>query len=175
MSQFNNINLSDIPVSVLFEDTGGRWGIDKYKAKKYFPEFVGAVAGGAAFFTPIPGALLAGYLAGRQFGQIIANKLFDDNYEIGFSNIHGKGIFATVPIKKGTDLGIAFEKVKNTGTPDKDYYRTDLGTFVNHDNKANLTIVVKGKNVHFVATKNIKSGEELTVNYEKFTWEGERP
>jgi len=95
-------------------------------------------------------------------------------YKVNKSKISGKGIFATRDIEKDENLGIAFIKVSNTGIPDKDFKRTELGTFVNHSDKPNLKVEKTNKEYLYIALKNIKNGEELTVDYKKFDFEGER-
>jgi len=95
-------------------------------------------------------------------------------FEIKKSNISGKGVFAFKNLKENLELGIAFKKISETGNPDKDYLRTDLGTFVNHSKKNNLILKQKGEKFVYVTKKQIKKGEELFLNYNDFPWEGKR-
>lgn len=97
-----------------------------------------------------------------------------DKYEVKDSGIHGKGTFATIDVSNGTDMGLAFGRVGNTGNDDKDIERTPLGTYTNHSNHPNCKVVATGKSYHFVTIKHIKKGEELTVDYQTFDWEGKR-
>ena len=90
------------------------------------------------------------------------------------SKISGKGNFATTNITKNTNFGLAFTKIGNTGNPDKDYTRTELGKYTNHSDNPNLEILKKDNKYYFVSNQSIKSNTELTVNYQLFDWEGER-
>ena len=98
-------------------------------------------------------------------------------YNVKDSKISGKGIFANKNIDSNTKL-LAIKKVNDTDNPDKDYKRTKAGQFVNHSNNPNLVLVQtirNGKKVYFYKSKNkIKKGEELTIDYKQFDFEGER-
>ncbi len=95
-------------------------------------------------------------------------------FEIKKSNISGKGVFALKDLKKDLELGLAFEKISETGNPDKDYLRTDLGAFVNHSKNNNLILKQKNKKFIYITKKVIKKDEELLLNYQDFPWEGKR-
>lgn len=97
-----------------------------------------------------------------------------NNYTVKASPISGKGVFSTRPILENESIGLSFVHQNNTGDPDRDYTRTELGQFANHSDTPNMQLAVTGKNIYFIATKNIESGEELTVNYHAFPWEGKR-
>lgn len=90
------------------------------------------------------------------------------------SKISGTGNFSTQNIKKDTDLGVGLTKIKNTGEPDKDYKRYDICTYTNHSNKPNLYYKKNGKDYHFYTLHDIKKGEELTIDYKKFDFDGIR-
>jgi SET domain-containing protein len=107
--------------------------------------------------------------------------------EIKESPIHGRGVFATVRIPKGT----VAEKIK--GKPlryskiptalllrrgmevSKDVYivpaEGSVGWFLNHSNRPNCTYDISTREIR--ATKDIRRGEELTIDYrETTTWPG---
>jgi len=68
----------------------------------------------------------------------------------------------------------AFEKVKNTGNPDQDYTRTDVGKYINHSNKPNMKLH-RIKNIFYYRSIDyIRGGMELTIDYKTFPWEGKR-
>jgi GNAT superfamily N-acetyltransferase len=91
------------------------------------------------------------------------------------SKIAGQGAFLNVPLMYRGSILKAFEKVKNTGNPDNDYVRTELGKYVNHSEKPNLTLRQFKTRFYFTnKNKPIKHGDELTVDYRTFPWEGKR-
>jgi len=108
---------------------------------------------------------------GGLFNYINENKILFITKE---SKIAGKGNFAIKDIKKGTNLGLGLTKIGNTNNPDTDYERYDLCTFTNHSKTPNLYYKKTGKKYFFYALKDIKTGEELTIDYRKFDFEGER-
>jgi hypothetical protein len=90
------------------------------------------------------------------------------------SFISGVGNFAVVDIKRGTSLGIGLVKKRNTGVPDNDYVRYDIARYTNHSNQPNLYYRRVGNRYEFIAKRNIRAGEELTIDYNTFDFEGER-
>ena len=107
------------------------------------------------------------------------------------SMIHGQGLFASEDIPKGTDLGISHVKIEKDKMSATELIRTPLGGFINHqpivkelvridkDNSADELVEVSGPNCIKVQArpdgakieynihtrKDIKAGEELTVEY----------
>ena len=107
------------------------------------------------------------------------------------SMIHGQGLFASNDIPKGTDLGISHIKIEKDKMSATELIRTPLGGFINHqpivkelvridkDNSADELVEVSGPNCIKVQArpdgakieynihtrKDIKAGEELTVEY----------
>jgi len=77
------------------------------------------------------------------------------------SNIHGKGVFVTQPVKAGECLGVA--RVGGL--------RTILGRYTNHSKNPNAEFYIDGDNINLRAIKDITGcqggnrGEEITVNY----------
>jgi hypothetical protein len=90
------------------------------------------------------------------------------------SKIAGKGTFATRDIKRGECVGVAIEIKGHTGNPDRDLVRTRLGKYTNHSHNPNMTIRKTTCGYLFVAKRWICKGQELTVNYHRFDFEGER-
>ena len=80
------------------------------------------------------------------------------------SDIEGLGLFATQQIKSGTVLGVTHIKDKKA---ENGYWITPLGGFINHSDTPNC---LKEENIFtynlfLKTTKDIKEGEELTLNY----------
>ena len=93
----------------------------------------------------------------QQAGEVINIK--NDFYFKGKSNVHGYGIFAKKYINNNDIIGIA---LSNT----KEKYRTYIGRFTNHSSINNVAFKeLKPGKVFAVSTKDIKSGEEILVNY----------
>lgn len=95
-------------------------------------------------------------------------------YTIADSSISGQGVFSTQTILHKQIIGLAFVKKGDTGHPDKDYTRTELGKFANHGTNPNMRLHTNGVEVYFVALRDVRKGEELTVDYGEFKWEGKR-
>lgn len=107
-------------------------------------------------------------------GELEVYKKQTSCYVIKKSKIAGKGCFSTCVFRENDRIGLAFTKIGNTGDPDKDYDRTEFGALVNHSTRPNL-FLDKTKNQYFYsAKKDIKVGEEFTIDYNAFPWEGER-
>ena len=81
-----------------------------------------------------------------------------DTYHKSNSRIHGTGVFASKNIKKGEFIGDVSKNGK---------YRTTLGRWVNHAKDNNIMFSFKNDNINMIATatKDIKAGEEIVVNY----------
>ncbi len=90
------------------------------------------------------------------------------------SNISGKGVFAFRDLGKNLNLGLAFERINNTGNPDKDYRRTKLGAFVNHSSDGNLTLKQIDNKIFYFTKRKVGEGEELLLDYNLFSWEGKK-
>jgi SET domain-containing protein len=112
------------------------------------------------------------------------------------SKIHGIGLFAIMNIKKGTDpfdsepkhkwIKInknefksahpevkkiiddfyCFDEKGNGWIPERGFYAMGLSFYLNHSKKPNLKRIDDDGN--FITTKNIKKGEELTVDYDSY-------
>ena len=87
--------------------------------------------------------------------------------EIKKSSIHGYGLFAITPIKKGVNLGIShiFAPGFHHG-----HIRTPVGGFINHSEEPNCKKRVSPEEsaltyYSLVTTKDIEKNEELTLKY----------
>ena len=87
---------------------------------------------------------------------------------LGFSEIHDIGVFAKEFIPMATNFGMTHLQFG------ENLVRTPLGGFLNHSDEPNCEKVklkfINDKNFLFnkwnlVTLKNIKEGEELTLNY----------
>ena len=90
-------------------------------------------------------------------------KPLPDQLTIKTSKVNGLGLFATEGIAQGTNLGTTHLKLNG------DIVRTPLGGFINHANEANcVKVELKEDNYkkwNLVTVRNIKEGEELTLQY----------
>jgi hypothetical protein len=75
--------------------------------------------------------------------------------KIGVSPIQGRGVIATAPIEAGEAIG--FSKVG--------FFRTPLGRFTNHSKEPNGEMQQVGENYLLVATKDVQTDDEITVDY----------
>lgn len=92
--------------------------------------------------------------------------------EVKKSPIHGKGLFATHPIKKDQVIGtIEGKPTKKNGTyviwdaeSDDGLLITNEFKYMNHSGKPNAIVYLDDLTV--IAKKNIKIGDEITINYD---------
>ena len=89
-------------------------------------------------------------------------KPLPDSLTIHPSLIDGIGLFATEDIPAGTNLGISHVHVN--GQRDN-LVRTPLGGFINHSEEANCIKKKQYPNYYLVTLRDIKAGEELTLEY----------
>ena len=91
------------------------------------------------------------------------------------SSIQGLGVFTTIAIKQGTNLGMSHLQFGSQ------IIRTPLGGFINHAEKPNCEkvklrftnmenhkLTFDFKKWNLIVLEDIKAGEELTVKYEWF-------
>ena len=97
-----------------------------------------------------------------------------DNLEVRDSEIEGQGLFVNkgYNLTKGQRLGLAHldlseldvaEEVK-TELPQKTW-RSPMVSFVNHDDSPNCKVVWEDNVSTLYATRDVPSGEELTLDY----------
>ena len=91
-------------------------------------------------------------------------KPLPESVTIKASDINGLGLFATKGIGQATNLGTTHIKIKD------EIIRTPLGGFINHaeDNncvKTELRDENFTKKWNLITLRNIKEGEELTLEY----------
>lgn len=83
----------------------------------------------------------------------------DKKMYIDDSPIHGKGVFLKLDMPKGTNLGMAQERV-----PDG-YKISTLGKYHNHSYDPTCDNKMVGNKRYLVTNKNLKAGDEITVDY----------
>lgn len=91
----------------------------------------------------------------------------DNNlYYIDKSTIHGEGIFTNTDFNKNKpiDVGIDFELGLIP------YVTPSFGSLINHSYQPNAYLKWKDKKWYVVASRNIKKGEEITLNYNNTPW-----
>jgi len=91
-------------------------------------------------------------------------------FRIGKSNIHGKGVIAAVPLKKGQIVGkgICYELWANLiPIP---YVTQDLGKWINHAKSPNTVLRWADGCWYIVANESVSPGTELTLNYNHTPW-----
>ena len=90
-------------------------------------------------------------------------KPLPESLTIKQSKVNGLGLFAKEGIAQGTNLGTSHITING------DIIRTPLGGFINHANDSNCVKVElkadKYKKWSLVTLRNIKEGEELTLQY----------
>lgn len=86
-----------------------------------------------------------------------------ESLTIGKSNIEGLGVFATQDIPKMTIFG---EYPTHYHKNDGETIRITYGGWINHSPTPNCILLTYNNEYDYLATiKDIKQGEELTVNY----------
>lgn len=86
-------------------------------------------------------------------------------YKLGESKIHGHGLIATKDIKSNVDVGLSHIGIGLVNGKVVAGEATDIGNFQNHNNSPNCINKIVGKDLHMVTTKEIRCGEELTINF----------
>ena len=80
----------------------------------------------------------------------------------------GMSLFSKNDISKGDTVGKLLSKTpsKNGREVQEDLYETNIiGRYINHSSKPNTKPKMKGGEVFLVCTKNIKEGDEVTLDY----------
>ena len=81
------------------------------------------------------------------------------NTEIRKSFIEGIGVFTTKDIPNESVIGVARKGLK----------RTQIGRYTNHSNAPNSYAKAEGNDIVFIAAEDIRSGEEVTIDYKQAT------
>tara|TARA_R110000744_G_scaffold286448_1_gene397741 strand:+ start:375 stop:731 length:357 start_codon:yes stop_codon:yes gene_type:complete len=89
-------------------------------------------------------------------------------FSVGKSDINGKGVFASKNFKKGELVGMAVtDEEAVTDTKNFRDARTELGKYLNHQNKENAALKSEDNTLNIYTNVPINEGEEITVNYQK--------
>ena len=89
-------------------------------------------------------------------------------YSIEKSDIQGKGVFASKNFKKGELVGMAVtDEEAVTDVVNFRDARTDLGKYLNHQNKENAALKSENNTLIIYTNVPIRKDEEITVNYKK--------
>ncbi len=84
------------------------------------------------------------------------------NFRIDFSEIDGKGVFATKKIKAGQFINVALYKDEN------DLHNTTIfGAHINHSSKPNARTRFEGDYYRTYSIGKIEPDEEITIDYRK--------
>lgn len=88
-------------------------------------------------------------------------------YYIDKSSIHGNGIFVNKDLNKNKpiDVGIDFGILGMIP-----YVTPSFGSLINHSYQPNTYLKWKNKKWYVVASRNIKKGEEITLDYNNTPW-----
>jgi SET domain-containing protein len=91
-----------------------------------------------------------------------------EKYSVKKSNIQGRGVFASKNFKTGELVGMAVtDEEAVTDVVNFRDARTELGKYLNHQNKENATLKSENNTLNIYTKSPIKKGEEITVNYQK--------
>ena len=98
-------------------------------------------------------------------------KPLPDSVVIKESPIHGYGLFAKSPIKKGTHLGVSHVYAPGF---EGSHIRTPVGGFINHSDEPNCVKIESPEEsmltyYSLVTSRDIEEGEELTLTYTLYT------
>jgi len=97
----------------------------------------------------------------KQYLKELYNNGLMNNYEIRPSPIHGNGIFATKPIRKGDFVNTHFKA---------GYDITDFGKHLNHSNNPNArSIKQDDESFKTYAERDIDPDDEITLDYTQNT------
>lgn len=91
-----------------------------------------------------------------------------DNYEIKKSNIEGVGVFSKKYFPKGAFINNCVEPMQTFDNGISRINRiTYFGKYLNHSYNPTAEIKIVGPNHSVFALKDIKPGDEITVDYTK--------
>ena len=86
-------------------------------------------------------------------------------YKLGESSIHRHGLIATENIKANTDIGLSHIGIGLINNKVVVGEATDVGNFQNHSSINNCVNKIVGKDLHMFTFKDVKCGDELTINF----------
>ena len=89
----------------------------------------------------------------------------DEKFKVDKSNIDGLGAIADQDIKKGEFIGVAIDDDTRIESIPQFDTRTILGRYLNHQDSQNAIQKQENDSLNVYANKNIKKGEEITINY----------
>ena len=93
----------------------------------------------------------------------------NNTIKIDKSPVHGKGVFANTHFEEGDILGIAMKRHSFTGNPDKDFFRTAMGRYINHSYSPNARLVQTDLFIYVLqALTPLRPGQEILVDYADF-------
>lgn len=89
-------------------------------------------------------------------------------FAVNLSSINGVGLFtdSSSSFSTGQTIGYAFYKVGSSGRFDLDYLESNIGSFINNADEANMEAIKTDKGIVLKAKQNIASNTELTVSYQ---------
>jgi hypothetical protein len=88
-------------------------------------------------------------------------------YTVSESNIHGMGLIATKDISDDTDLGLSHIGIGFVNERLVAGEAMEIGQFQNHNRNPNCINRIVRDNLHMITTKDVKCGEELTIDFTK--------
>lgn len=113
----------------------------------------------------------------ENYSNFVYNARFHMGYYIAESSFLPKperGTFACEDIQQDTNIGLAIQFKNRYLRPDLEWTRTDLCKYTNHSDYPNLDQhIVRSETetfVFFYALRDIKKGDELTINYKDFPY-----
>lgn len=101
-----------------------------------------------------------------------------NNFTIGSSKIHGKGIISKWFINSGSFISIAIIPCQGGDFIPKrngEFVTTCFGRYLNHSYEPNAEVRFEGVSYKVFALRDILKGEEITVDYTKLEGEIDQP
>lgn len=102
--------------------------------------------------------------------QMLIESLNSDSFVVMEVPNKGKGVIVQTDFKKGDEIGKLISKTPNKiGRKIKKLaHETDvLGRYSNHSSNPNTKLDMRDGEVYLIASRDIKEGDELLVNYKK--------
>lgn len=102
--------------------------------------------------------------------QMLIESLNSDSFVVMEVPNKGKGVIVQTDFKKGDEIGKLISKTPNKiGRKIKKLaHETDvLGRYSNHSSNPNTKFDMRDGEVYLIASRDIKEGDELLINYKK--------